>query len=146
LGTADEGSDSPRNVNDRAALVAVLKSIVELWPKHASDDITSARSRLQAYLADGFDPMDLLNRVTSVARVRRIVPSSTNAVIYFYDVDEILQRAVFELAKPSKWRLASLKFQCPVCFGGGMNDDEKCIMCGGSGWGASAGVRLINPA
>jgi hypothetical protein len=30
-----------------------------------------------------------------------------------------------------------LNFQCPVCFGTGVNTGQRCQMCGGAGWGVS---------
>lgn len=36
-----------------------------------------------------------------------------------------------EIVFEERWRLKSFLFQCQGCFG----EDEKCSVCGGSGWG-----------
>ena len=115
----------------------LLKNIVMRWPKTAGADLDAIRSGLGSDLADGFDAVDLLNTVDSVVNVEAIEATDRRATIWFSDTDRALQRAVFELSPSGKWQLESLKFQCPVCFGTGINDGEKCGMCGGSGWGAS---------
>jgi hypothetical protein len=118
-------------------LVSLLKRIIARWPKAETEEVGAARDSLREYLADGFDVIDLHNCVESVAAVEKTEMKLDGAIVYFYDPDEILQRAVFERQKSEGWKLKSLTFQCPVCFGTGENESAQCVMCGGSGWGAS---------
>ncbi len=119
--------------------IPLLNSIVKRWPKPKPgvNDIAAAHRLLQADLADGFDQLDFYNPVASVAEVESVEIAPGRATVFFHDENETLQRAVFGSYESEKWKLESLKFQCPVCFGSGVNDDSTCTICGGSGWGVS---------
>jgi hypothetical protein len=40
------------------------------------------------------------------------------------------------LGKTGEWKLRSLLFQCPACFGSGiLSETELCSSCGAKGWG-----------
>ena len=126
-------SRKPQDVPD---LLPLLKSIVERWPKTGAEDLQHIQRTLSKNLAAGFNQLDLQNRVSAVAGVREVNTTIDSvAVVDFYDVDGCLQRAIFELSAPAEWKLKSLRFQCPVCFGSGENDGAACSMCDGSGWG-----------
>lgn len=126
-----------RKYRDEFGLVALLKGIINRWPKTPDVDIAAARHSLGDDLADDFDPIDLLNPVRSIAGVEAIETTGRRITIRFRDSDWELQQAIFESSPVGKWQLKSLKFQCPVCFGTGVNDGEACTMCGSCGWGAS---------
>jgi hypothetical protein len=87
-------------------------------------------------LTDDFDSMDLANRVAAVAELSRVEVNDDQAIVEFWDLDGIHQRAKFRRVE-GEWKLQSLSFQCPVCFGTGINDDVTCIGCDGLGWGAA---------
>jgi hypothetical protein len=127
----------PTRQLDISGLSLLLQDIVERWPKTGKEDLAEIRKALQRDLADDFDAVDLLNRIESVAEIENVELIDGGAAVYFYDVDGCLQRALFDLPQSDRWKLKSLKFQCPVCFGSGVNDDKECSICGGSGWGAS---------
>jgi len=122
---------------DTDVCLVLLKDIIARWPKANDEDIETYRVALGSYLADSFEDVDLHNRIEAVASISSIERTNEGVQIDFYDVDECLQRAAFESLRESEWRLKSLKFQCPVCFGEGVNDGDECDMCGGTGWGAS---------
>jgi hypothetical protein len=117
--------------------VQFLKQVVALWPTGTSRSETML-DKLRPYLAESFEVVDLLNSVGSIVGIRECeITSQGEASIYFYDRTECRQRAMLERAESSGWKLKSLKFECPICFGIGENDGAICTMCGGSGWGAS---------
>lgn len=117
-----------------------MNQIVAIWPKPGTEDVEATFSLLRRYLAESFAAIDLQNRVHSVAAMKEVEARSQRAVLYFNDVDEISQRAVFVRSETHDWKLESLKFQCPVCFGTGENDSAKCTICGGVGWGGGSSV------
>jgi hypothetical protein len=122
---------------DVSSLVPLLKSIIERWPKTGAESLQDVQNALRENLAAGFDPLDLHNRVTAVAELEEVdTRIDDRAMVDFYDVDRWPQRAIFELSTSGAWKLKSLKFQCPVCFGSGENDGATCSICGGSGWGS----------
>jgi hypothetical protein len=106
-----------------------------MWPKAGIKNADAALSQLREHLAASFDNIDFENRVEAVSTVEEIETGSHGAVLYFYDADRTIHRAVFVRSVRAGWKLESLKFQCPVCFGTGENDGAKCTICGG-GWGA----------
>lgn len=115
-----------------------LRSIIEVWPKAGHQkEVPSIPSSLSEHLATNFDTVDLRNSVEAVAVVKEVGASAHAATVYFYDTDGTLQRAELTVAEEGRWRLVSLKFQCPACFGTGTNDGDGCTICGGRGWGVS---------
>jgi hypothetical protein len=70
------------------------------------------------------------------ARVDKIETTSDSVLIYFRDADGARRRAVFEVSQSDHPPLKSMKFECPACLGGGINDGLMCAMCDGGGWGA----------
>ena len=117
--------------------LGLLKEIIDRWPKANDDDIERCRENWNSYLADGFEDVDLNKKIESVGRVGDIERADDRVLIEFYDTGGCLHRAVFHAFRGNQWRLMSLKFQCPVCFGEGVNDGDQCDICGGTGWGAS---------
>jgi hypothetical protein len=122
---------------DERTLKALLKDIVSQWPKERARDQEATLTTLRRYLADDFDPLDLLNYVQAVASVEEIQRSGDIARILFYDSDGTLQRAIFDVSDTEGLKLKSLAFQCPACFGTGINNGATCTLCDGSGWGAA---------
>jgi DnaJ-class molecular chaperone len=117
--------------------VRLLRQIVAIWPHGNDEQVQGCQAKLGAYLDEDFDPVDLQNRIDSIASIERVERTSSGAEIQFHDADGCLQRGSFVLYQGTTWHLRSMKFQCPVCFGDGVNDDRTCSMCGGTGWGAS---------
>jgi len=116
------------------AILSRVRRIVALWPAHA----VVLPDQLQDFVTHDFESVDLANRVSAVAELSRIEVTDEDAAVEFWDVDGTLQRAVLRRdMREGEWKLQSLKFQCPVCFGTGLNDDTKCVGCGGIGWGGA---------
>jgi hypothetical protein len=113
--------------------VELLREIARLWPRNeAGVEIASVKTRL----TDDFDRIQFLNPVRGDIKIIQAIECNGEAVgIHFLDRKGCLNRAVFRRVGAS-WLLGKLEFQCPVCFGTGINDDIECFICGGSGWGA----------
>ncbi len=94
---------------------------------------------VKSYVTEDFDKTDLAAPVGNIKNIERIVSSEDNAILIdFIDSEGDRYRAKFVVqASSSGWRIESLKFECPGCFGVGINNDETCILCGGKGWGAT---------
>ncbi len=122
---------------DIESCVVFLKEIIDRWPKANDDEIENHREVLCSYLADGFEDGDLHNKIEKVAKIAAIEKTTQGVRIDFCDLDGYPQRAELHVLPGNELRLRSLKFQCPVCFGEGVNDGDHCGMCGGTGWGAS---------
>lgn len=120
---------------DIDSCVVLLKEIVARWPNVNDDNIERYRVALSPFLADSFEDVDLINGIDAVAGLGRIERTNEGVQIDFYAGDGYPQRAVFEALRENEWRLKSLKMQCPVCFGEGVNDGDECNICGGTGWG-----------
>lgn len=111
----------------------LLKRIVALWLEQ--DFLPGESSHpLRDFLAEEFDRMDFLNRVRGISEITTFGIHVNNVAIEFIDVDGGLQRAIFKCVGEREWRLQSLKFQCPICFGVGENDGAVCSGCDGVGW------------
>ena len=112
-----------------------LRWIIERWPKKNS----LPSSDLLGALTREFDAIDFLNEVHGLSKVQLIQSAQDRScAIIFEDKTGMLHRAVL-VADKGRLSLASLKFECPACFGSGVNDGEKCILCGGGGWGVGKG-------
>jgi hypothetical protein len=117
--------------------IAILRQIVAIWPKPDGTEPVNYREELAPVLTSDFDQVDFVNKIQEVAEIARVSERPNNVEVQFYDVDGYLHKAVFVLEHGIAWRLQSLRFQCPVCFGSGVNDGERCEICRGTGWGAS---------
>jgi hypothetical protein len=121
--------------NAKQACLSLLRRIVSLWPK-TEIRLAGPSAAMSTLLTNDFDPIDLTSTVSTVAEILDVQTRPGSVIVDFLDVDDTPHRAVFKQVV-SNWKLQSLKFQCPVCFGTGTNDAKACIVCGGSGWGAS---------
>jgi hypothetical protein len=84
-----------------------------------------------------FKVEDLANRVSKIESIEDVQVGPDAVYVQFQDADGYTYRASMVLAASSDWRLTAMEFQCPICFGDGVNDGETCTMCGGKGWGVS---------
>jgi hypothetical protein len=116
--------------------ISRLRSIVSLWPKKEVR-LASPSHALKDLLASDFDAIDLATTISGVAEISDVQIDTGSATIEFLDFDDTPHRAMFKQTQSGEWKLKALKFQCPVCFGTGINDGEKCVGCSGVGWGAA---------
>ena len=116
-------------------LLSRLGEVVSAWP-------TGWRSGqpipvgLQKLITTDFDASDLLHDLSGVAEVCAYERRGDQIIVEFLDKGGSVQRAIFISVSPDDWKLKSLTFQCPVCFGSGENLGAVCSICNGSGWGA----------
>jgi hypothetical protein len=124
------------NTQSENELLARLRQIVSHWPR-TGRKLTALPRPYREMFAKDFDEGDLLIPVFGLTEVNQIRLSERSGEIEFFDSDGGLQRAVFERDEHSEWRLRSLRFQCPACFGTGKTDEDTCNLCDGAGWGTS---------
>jgi hypothetical protein len=129
------------SVNEKASQdsqdgIEVLRSAVSLWPKLVAKESPRVDAKLSALLTSNFDKEDFQNSITRLSRIVKVDENLGSRNIVFEDVDGSLYRASLVKDSNSEWRVDSLKFECPICFGEGLNDGATCLMCGGVGWGA----------
>lgn len=118
-------------------LELLVSRVLPIWPKPGDREAPEHAESLAPLLADDFDPVDLANRISDVAEVTQISLDADCVEIQFHDLDGCPQQAVFTRRGSDAWALRSLKFQCPACFGSGVNNGAGCEMCGGAGWGVA---------
>jgi hypothetical protein len=119
---------------DRADGIGLLQPVVERW---AACRLASSKADLGDLVSPDFDEVDLLNEIVAPVEVDDVTVEPPSVVrVYFHDSTGERNRAEFVGSSEREWKLRALKFQCPVCFGTGTNDDAPCIGCGGIGWGA----------
>jgi hypothetical protein len=119
----------------RSEILSRLDQVLRAWPS-GWDGGTQAPVALQSLITTDFDLADLLHDLSGVAELLHVESQGDRATVEFLDKGGSPQRATFVDVGANEWRLQSLKFQCPVCFGSGTNDGEVCIVCNGAGWGA----------
>lgn len=103
--------------------------------EHLSTDARYAAIR--PYVTDRFDPLDVCILVPAIKAIEQITVQKDTLLIDFVDAQGDCQRAQFSKQSPQGcWGMESLKFECPICFGDGMNDGKTCLGCSGNGWGA----------
>ena len=124
-----------RTSQDSNSVIDVVRRAVSTWPRTDAEKDLRSNARFSALVSNDFDVGDLNNQITSVSLVLSAHNNETDANVVFQDVDGYVYRASLISEATSGWRLQSLKFQCPVCFGEGENDGRQCTMCDGSGWG-----------
>jgi hypothetical protein len=109
-----------------------LNAIVRLWPKTGE----TVDERLRIVLDERFDELDFLNQVNGVKRILRVRDAGVESVdVDFEDEEGFIHRARL-VVKGDTIGLHWLKFECPACFGAGVNNDGICTLCDGAGWGA----------
>src|SRR4026207_2036637 len=108
--------------------LSLLQQILRFWPK-AEGQRGVANDRLKASLAPDFDDTDLIHLVPGLDEVRAIESTEAAAIIEFVDGEGYPQRATLKGAGGHEWKLQSLTFECPVCFGTGRNDETECPIC-----------------
>jgi len=117
--------------------IGVLKAAVKNWPLTESEKRYPQDSAIAEFISPDFDPIEFASDVDDVSSILSIDGSDEHKVVVFDDVNGFRYRAIVDYNLKSGWRLRSVKFQCPVCFGDGVNEGGACTMCGGSGWGVS---------
>ena len=109
----------------------LLDKIVRLWPKKG-EEVSPA---LQKLIAHDFDKQDFLSEVRGIRIILQVDEPDTGGVnVDFQDETGYEHRAHFTAGETGS--LQWLKFQCPGCFGTGINNEEVCTLCDGLGWGA----------
>ena len=117
--------------------VQVLKDAVKNWPRTEPEKKHPFNSAIAAYISSDFENVDFASDIADLSAILSIDGSETRKVIVFDDVDGFRYRAILVVEGDAGWRIGSIKVQCPVCFGDGVNDDRPCTICGGSGWGVT---------
>ena len=116
----------------------LLEEILSVWP--VSDDAAERQeqiAKIRPYLASNFDDLDFLNKVYGIREIKKYAESGNEITVEFLDSTGDLNKAWFVRGSTeSGWRLRSLRFNCPACFGTGKNDSQTCTLCEGLGWGA----------
>ena len=121
-----------------AQCLVLLRDVAGLWRKTLSESRVEIMARLQPFVSRAFDPADTAVCLAGLVSPVPVEVSRNRVVIEFLEGEGGMEhRAFFELENDS-WRLRSLEFVCPVCFGTGENDGV-CSICGGSGWGVRTG-------
>ena len=120
--------------HDEASAVDALRLILERWP--GRDCVRSGLPPdVQRLLDDVVDEADFLSPRSSGVDVKRVAIAAGVATIEFLDSEGYPHRAELRADDSHGWKVLSCKFQCPVCFGSGTNDGERCETCCGNGWG-----------
>jgi hypothetical protein len=119
------------------ACITQLHKIVSLWPTETHAAMDTVQPALRNMMTNDFDRTDLLNEIHGVKKILETLVSGDDAAIEFIDTESCHQKAVFKRIESGEWKLQSLKFQCPACFGSGINNESECKMCDGAGWGAA---------
>jgi hypothetical protein len=124
------------NNSEFAKYVKFVQMVVANWPSssHAVDG--ALLSNINAHLAAGFDPLDLNIHLNGFSNVVSVKKMQDKIYVIFNDYDGYPHRASLVYKNSSVLKLKALKFQCPACFGNGVNMGQICTLCGGSGWGA----------
>jgi hypothetical protein len=121
------GTDEQRCIDLLQKLVASRSGARKLVGRRALGELVD----------DAFDDASLLDAIRSVREVIAVSQGEEGVLVEFADEDGHPHRARFIETAGGDWKLVSVVFRCPVCFGDGVNDSETCIACDGSGWGAS---------
>ena len=133
-------SDNEREVirlKPMTKCVDLLYHVIQLWPNPGAPQDLDCSKQLEDFLSPRFKRLDLLTQIDSIQEILSVNKEGDNTSITFNDSEGCLHRAVFHKMVDRCWLLKSLEFQCPGCFGEGINNGELCTLCGGKGWGVS---------
>ena len=118
--------------------VTFVKSLLLSWPKKNNANIECVMKSMSNSLSQNFDESDLLIGISGIGEVvNTILLSESMVIVEFNDTEGYLYRAKVIKDSSNKMLLEYVKFQCPSCFGSGINDGDECYICGGVGWGLS---------
>jgi hypothetical protein len=121
--------------DDRENPTFVLKQVLAGWPANSMDidEGNAARERLAAYLSNDFDSNDF---VLAPARYEVMPNPIVQGKTAMFLLGDLL--AVLIQDEQQHWRLDMVTYQCPTCFGTGIDGHNiLCPACGGTGWGYS---------
>lgn len=121
---------------DETTCLTLLRSVIAKLKPFARSLADSKYIVISSYVTDQFDPLDLVVDVGEIKVIEQVESEKEVISIDFIDVGDCRQRAKFaKRITDGSWGMESLKFECPVCFGEGVNDGEACPVCHGEGWG-----------
>ena len=115
---------------------SLLKKVISISQTNESSATVDRSTQIAPHISLDFDKVDFCNKIDGVTDIESIVETYDRIQFVFHDGDAYPHRAVFQKDCEGNWKLHSLKFQCPVCFGTGVNDANECSICNGKGWGA----------
>lgn len=117
-------------------LIAQLERVICNWPDFSDmSHFKSAMNRLRPYLSNEYEESGLHNLPGALSKVLKVQITRDQAAIEFENSDHEPFKATFKFESDHQWKLVALLPQCPMCFGAGTNDNERCELCGGQGWG-----------
>jgi len=122
-----------------------LRKALSIWPTTQDADLVQLREAFSGIVSADFEQVDFLN-IPDGGRwgiVSKPLASDSRAVFLVYPTGSDTPNLAVLVLEPGGWRLQSLKFQCPGCFGTGeltgrsIEENQPCYLCGATGWGAS---------
>jgi hypothetical protein len=77
--------------------------------------------------------------LSSIVLSQPVVHGPRAKVVVSAETESLPYLAVLHRREDESWRLQSFEYQCPICFGTGVQGHhlnwEVCPPCGGTGWG-----------
>lgn len=123
--------------SDFAECITLLEKAIHNWPRMSIEleEAKAFKNQISNYLTDSFSEHDLLCPIQPYSKVLKSYSVDALLILEFIDVDAERYKATFEKIE-NKWGISNITFECPVCFGEGINNGESCPVCEGIGWGA----------
>ncbi len=121
-----------------------LKRSLAKWPTSQDADPAQALFDLRDEISSDFDHASLVNVPGGRwAVVSKPLVTASRALFLVYSAESDAPNLATMVRERGEWRLQSLKFQCPGCFGTGeltgssREENQPCYLCDATGWGAS---------
>ena len=115
----------------KKSCITALKSFAEIISKQ--DQETFTRDSVEHIVSENFLNIDIQGFSGNFKSIKSIVDFKQKdklLEISFKEENDHLHKAIFS----EKGKILAIKFECPVCFGTGFNNDEICDFCS-HGWG-----------
>ena len=128
--------------NFRNPYLKFLKQVLKHWPTNYEEanevNLDKNMTAVSEFIGNNFDPGDFV-AIDGLKRVVEITTVNGNSVaIIFLDKEKGLYKAII-YQDSDKFFLESMTFECPICLGDGVLEEEnknvECSICGGTGWG-----------
>ena len=113
-----------------------LRKLLEIYSKvHVRFGVDTEHS----YTTLGFTTNDFsaLGQYSPQAEVLDVIVHDDEARMLITEYPNAPALATLLRESDGTWKVDSFSFECPVCFGRGLEEDDRlCRSCGATGWGA----------
>jgi len=124
---------------DESTCLTLLNLIIGKLQPYEKSSLEEKYQEVRHFLTEDFDKTDFFSLPKEIQTLENISSEQKEGIFVYFLDSKNEQRYLAKFVAPAPrndWKMSSLIYGCPCCFGEGVNNGETCILCGGSGWGS----------